>query len=65
MPLGKVSKGRRIQQALAILVMLVIWLMIVTKGFSDIAVLLQSEPDDFWRALAKYFFRNLAGGAGE
>lgn len=60
----KVTKGGRIQQALAILVMLVIWLMIVTKGFSDISVLVQNEPDDLWRALAKYFLNNLAGGAG-
>ena len=39
--------------------------MIVTKGFNDISLLVQSEPDDFWRALAKYFLGNLAGGDGE
>jgi hypothetical protein len=63
--MGRAFKSGRIQQALAIVVMITIWLMITTKGFSDISILLQNEPDDFWRALAKYLLKNLAGGADE
>ena len=61
----KVSKGGRVQQVLAIAVMLVIWMMIVTKGYTDISLLLVHESDDFWRALIRYFLSNLAGGAGD
>ena len=61
----KSAADKRILQALGIGVMLIIWLMIGTKGFSDIADLVHKEPDDFWRALVKYFLSNLAGGEGE
>lgn len=63
--MAKITKAGRLLQILAILAMLVIWLMIVSKGFSDISSLMQNEPDDFWRALAKYLLKNLAGGEGE
>lgn len=61
----KLTTGGRFQQVLAIAVMLVIWLTIVTKGYGDITLLLQNEPDDFSRALVKYFLGNMAGGADE
>lgn len=61
----KAFKGRRIQQILGVFVMLVIVLVIAAKGFNEISALLENEPHDFWRALAKYFLSNLAGGGGE
>jgi hypothetical protein len=62
----KVSKGRRLQQVLGIAVMIAIWIMIVTKGYTDISWLWVTEADDFWRALAKYFLNNMVPpGAGE
>lgn len=61
-----VSKGGRLQQVIGIAVMVVIWSMIVTKGYTDISWLLVNEPDDFWRALVKYFLSNMVPpGAGE
>ena len=59
----KATKGGRLQQVVGIAVMLVIWSMIVSKGYTDISLLLVYESDDFWRALARYFLSNLAGGA--
>ena len=59
----KATKGGRLQQVVAIAVMLVIWAVIVSKGYTDISLLLLHESDDFWRALARYFLGNLAGGA--
>jgi hypothetical protein len=38
--------------------------IIYYKGFTDILVLIQENPDDFWRALFKYFMANFAGGEG-
>jgi hypothetical protein len=38
--------------------------IIYYKGFTDIIVVIQENPDDFWRALFKYFMDNLAGGEG-
>lgn len=36
--------------------------MIFHKGFADISLLWQQHAgSDFWVALARYFFRNLAG----
>jgi hypothetical protein len=63
--MDKVTKRGRLQQVLAIAVMLVIWSVIVSKGYTDVSLLLVEEPDDFWRELAKYFLSNLAGGADD
>lgn len=57
--------GVTIRQVLGILVMLVIVVVIATKGFGDIRVIAREEPDDFWLALVRYFLDNLAGGGGE
>ena len=63
--MGKVTKTSRLQQVLGIGVMVAIWIMIVTKGYGDLSILLETRPGDFWRALAQYFLSNMAGGAGE
>jgi hypothetical protein len=63
--MDNVTKRGRLQQVLAIAVMLVIWSVIVSKGYTDISLLLVEEPDDFWRALVKYFLSNMAGGADD
>ena len=56
------TRGVMIRQVLGILVMLVIVIVIATKGFSDIRVIAREEPDDFWLSLTRYFLSNLAGG---
>lgn len=57
-------RSKRIQQAVGIAVMLVIVILIASKGFCDVSMLLEEEPNDFWRALARYLLDNLAGGGG-
>ena len=51
--------GKRILQVLAILCIYLILFIIIYKGFTDISVLIQENPDDFWRALGRYFIGNL------
>ncbi len=63
--MSNAARGKRTLQALGILAMLVIVLVIGSKGFNDISALLDNQAHDFWRALAKYFLSNMAGGGGE
>ena len=56
---------KRILQALAIICICLMLFIIYHKGFADISVVIQENPDDFWRALFRYFMDNLAGGGGE
>ena len=58
------TDGKRILQVLAIVCLCIILLIINYKEFTDILVLIQENPDDFWRALFKYFMDNLVGGEG-
>ncbi len=58
------ADGKRILQVLAILCICLMLFIIYYKGFTDILVLIQENPDDFWRALFKYFMANFAGGEG-
>lgn len=52
-------------QVLAIFCMALICSVILHKGVSDVSLLMQDySGEKFWLALAKYFLRNLAGGAG-
>jgi hypothetical protein len=53
--------GMRILQILAILCLCLMLFIICHKGFTDILVLIQENPDDFLRALLRYFMDNLAG----
>jgi hypothetical protein len=55
---------KRILQVLAILCLCMMLFIIYHKGFTDILVLIQENPDEFWRALFRYFMSNLAGGNG-
>ena len=61
----RARNGGRFQQVLGILIMLVIVLVIATKGFSDVSHIARESPDDFWRSLARYFLGNMAGGGGD
>lgn len=63
--MARATRGVKIRQVLGILVMLVIVIVIATKGFSDIRVIAREEPDDFWLSLTRYFLGNLAGGGGD
>jgi hypothetical protein len=58
------TDGKRILQILAILCICLILVIIYHKGLTDILVLIQENPDDFLRALLRYFMDNLAGGEG-
>jgi uncharacterized membrane protein len=58
------TNPKRILQAVAILCLCIILFIIYHKGFTDILVLIQENPDEFWRALFRYFMDNLAGGEG-
>jgi len=63
--MARATRGVKIRQVLGILVMLVIVIVIATKGFGDIRVIAREQPDDFWRALGQYLLGNLAGGGGD
>lgn len=49
-------------QVLAILMLAGIGLVLLHKGYADMTQLARDNPGDFWKALARYVFRNLAGG---
>jgi len=50
-------------QVVAILGLVLIFAVILHKGYADIARLAQQHAgSDFWAALARYVFKNLAGG---
>ena len=59
--LGEVAKT--VLQVLAILALAAICLTILHKGYSDVSALARSNGrEEFWPALLRYVFRNLAGG---
>jgi hypothetical protein len=50
-------------QILAWLCLLAMCSVILHKGFSDVSALAREQSDEgFWLALARYVFRNMAGG---
>jgi hypothetical protein len=58
------AAGRLLQIA-AVFLMALICAVVLHKGVADISLLVQDySGQKFWVALAKYFLRNLAGGAG-
>ena len=61
----RATKGAKIQQVLGILVMVVMVVVIATKGFTDISLIARDAGDDFWRSLVRYFLSNMAGGGGD
>lgn len=53
---------KTVLQVLAIAMLAGIVLMVLHKGHADMGQLARDHPgDDFWKALARYVFRNLAG----
>lgn len=55
--------AKTLLQALAVLGIVLIWLVIVHKGYVDVSALAQKHSGlEFWRALAVYLIRNLSGG---
>ena len=53
---------KTVLQVLAILLLAGIILMVLHKGYADVGQLARDNPGDgFWKALARYVFRNLAG----
>jgi hypothetical protein len=53
---------KTILQVLAILGLLAICLIILHKGYADVAALARLHPGEgFWGALARYVLRNIAG----
>ena len=58
--------ARQLLQITAIICLVIIMSMIFYKGYSDISVLIEENPDDFWRDLCEYLINNLAGiGVGD
>jgi hypothetical protein len=54
---------KSVLQLVAILGLLLIFAVILHKGYMDIARLAREHAGgDFWAALARYVFKNLAGG---
>lgn len=59
--LGEVAKT--VLQVLAILALAAICLTILHKGYSEVSSIARSNGrEEFWPALLRYVFRNLAGG---
>ena len=57
------TTGQRILQVLAILCLAGIFAVLLHKGYSDVTAIARSTGrDEFWPALLRYVFRNLAGG---
>jgi hypothetical protein len=51
-------------QAVAVIGLAVIVGLVAHKGFVDIGALADKHSgSDFWMALVRYFFKNMAGGA--
>lgn len=56
------ERSRTALQVIGIAGLVGIMAMLFHKGFADISVIWQQHSGaDFWIALARYFFRNLAG----
>lgn len=53
---------KTVLQVVAILMLAGIVLMVLHKGYADVGQLARDNPGgDFWKALARYVFRNLSG----
>lgn len=56
------EKLKTLAQVLAILMLAGMVFMVLHKGHADMSALAREHPGDgFWRALARYVLRNLAG----
>jgi hypothetical protein len=55
--------AKTVFQVLAILGLAGIMLVLLHKGYTDVTALARATPSgEFWPALGRYLFRNLAGG---
>jgi hypothetical protein len=55
--------AKTVFQVLAIALLAAILGIILHKGYADFSALAKQNPGgDFWPALGRYIFRNLAGG---
>ncbi len=58
-----VIAGSRLLQVVAIAAAVLLYSMILHKGYTDISALAQKHSGGvFWRELGRYFLGNLAGG---
>ena len=55
------ERVKTVLQVLAIIGLAGIVLMVLHKGYADVTSLAQEHAGDFWKALARYVFSNLAG----
>ena len=56
------ERFKTVLQVLAILMLAGIVAMVVHKGYADMTALAaENTGGNFWKALARYFLRNLAG----
>ena len=57
------ERFKTLAQVVAILLLAGMVGMVLHKGYADFTALAQAHPGDrFWPELARYLFRNLAGG---
>ena len=56
------ERFKTIAQVIAILLLAGIVGMVLHKGYADVSLLAKDHTGDFWSALARHVFRNLAGG---
>jgi hypothetical protein len=56
------ERAKTVFQVLAILGLAGIMMVLLHKGFADVSAIAREHPDTFWSSLARYLFRNLAGG---
>lgn len=57
------AAARTALQVAAILCLVGIFLVLLHKGYTDVSAVARDHPrGEFWPALLRYVFRNLAGG---
>lgn len=57
------ERFKTVLQVLAILLLVLICSVILHKAYADVSLLAgEHSGADFWRALARYLFKNLSGG---
>lgn len=62
-PARAAGRGGRLLQVLAIVLLLMMFAVLLHKGYADVSALAREHGrGDFWPALLRYVFRNLAGG---
>jgi len=52
----------RIGQLAAVVALLGLYYMVISKAAQDISAILKLNPPNFWIELARYFMANIGGG---